>query len=225
MKYEKLAEGILALLNGIDYDIRMYKGSDGKRTSNPYEARYFYVKNPNIMFIIDEAINTLIVHKANLPFVKFKELHKSIRGLCRRYFVNFEVRDYNKAFTPKDFSPIQMKKEFMSDTINESKRQEVINEKYKRENNYLQIVETSDSMAYVINQERKTIVPYKDDHVHLYLVEQALKTGELPKSFVRRIYSLHETWKHLTRKYKSCDNVNVSKKEMKLLKELNNLFK
>lgn len=224
MKYEKLAEGILALLNGLDYDIRMYKGQDGKRTSNPYEARYFYIKNPNIMFIIDEPTNTLTVHKANMTFIEFKELHKSIRSLCRRYFVNFEVKDYNKTFTPRDFSPVQMKKDFMANTINESTHAS-ISETYQNKNNYLQIVETSDSIAYVINNERKTIVPFINECIHPYLVEKALTSGDLKRSFVRRIYSLHEEWKHLTKRKEMCHNESLSKNEEKILKELNKFFK
>lgn len=219
MKYEKLAEGILALLNGLDYDFRMYKGVDGKRTSNPYEARYLYVKEPNIMFIIDEPSNTLTVHKANMSFVDFKAIHQSIRSLARRYFVNLETRDYNKAFSPRDFSPVQLKKDYMADTINESHQRE-ISETYQRGNKHLQIRETSDSIELMTNGEHLICLPYPVDDLMPVLIEKAL-SDELTKPFIRRLFSVYEQYQTLCKK-ESYGSLTLN--ESKMLSELKQLL-
>jgi len=220
MKYEKLAESILALLNGYAYKYKMYKGIDGKRTSNPYDARYFYVEEPNLMFIIDETSNTLTVHKAYIKFSSFKEIHKAIRDVARRYFINLEIRDYNKGFAPKDFSPVQMKKEHQIDQLRESqtkKRVEII----ESCGNIIEVNDLREQVSLTLNGETKMFLPYRKDEVLPRIVNESLRTGELSKDKVFKLYDIHEKMMKIQRKVKFG---NATPAEVKLLEQFKDVF-
>lgn len=103
MKYNQIRDNIIDILNSMDYLYKMYNDS-GAVTSNPYEARYFFVDNPNIMVIVDDESNTIELHRANFNFELFKKLLKMFRNVTRKYFVKLHVSTYNTSITPKTFS-------------------------------------------------------------------------------------------------------------------------
>lgn len=199
MKYEKLVDALISLLQGNNYQYRMYKGDDGKRTSNPYDARYFYVSNPNMMFIIDESENTMTVHKSNIPFSVFKPLHKALRNLSRKYFVNLEIRDYNNAFAPKDFSPTLLKKKHKVDKIKNEAYHRVsqLRESYKRDNQVVDVINHSDSVDITHNGRKGITLPYHVDDLIPVMVEYSFKNDDIDDSFVIRLLEAYETYKEV----------------------------
>ncbi len=221
MKYEKLAESILALLNGMDVQYKMYKGNDGKRTSNPYDARYFYVSDPNLMFIIDEPTNTLSVHKAAMKFSEFKPILQSIREISRRYFINLETRDYNKSFSPRDFSPVLMKKERRVDQINEAQLLNRI-ETYHAHGNILEIIESGERIEFILNGEESVHMPYRKDEVVPMIRESILRNGIIDKTSIVKTYRLHEQFRRIERK-KSLNT--ATKSERAFLDDFQHIFR
>lgn len=201
MKYEKLADALVSLIHGNDYHYRMYKGSDGKRTSNPYDARYFFVTDPNMMFIIDEDDNSLTVHKSNIPFNLFKPLHKTLRNLTRRYFVNLEVKDYNGTFTPKDFSPTLLRKNYKLNHIKtESYHHSKIKESYMSGENSLDVFENGDSITLSLNGTEGFSLPIGVNELVPFIVENSLKNGSIDKGFIRKLYSAYGKYTQLSKK-------------------------
>lgn len=224
MKYEKLADALVSLLQGNDYQYRMYKGDDGTRTSNPYVARYFYVSNPNMMFIIDESDNTLTVHKSNIPFDVFRTLHKTLRNLTKKYFVNLEMKDYNKSFTPKDFSPTILRKNYKLDNIkNEgivSERKQ-LRERYQQGNHTVDISETNDTMVMSLDGSDGFSIPYKIDELIPYIVEHSLVNGKVDIGFIRNLYSTYEKYRELN---EQANTRPLSLSEQKLVDNYSKFF-
>lgn len=103
MKYEKLRDGLIDILNSMGYVIKLYN-KDGGSTSNPYQARYIFVENPNMMFIIDNGQNLVEMHRSNFNFNTFKKLIGMIRKITKKYFIRLSISTYNQTITPKTFS-------------------------------------------------------------------------------------------------------------------------
>lgn len=103
MKYDKLRDNLIDIFNSMNYGFKMYDVA-GKVQSNPYEARYFFVDNPNIMLIVDDETNTLEFHRANFSFNTFKQLLNMIRNVTSSYFIKLHVSTYNNTITPKTFT-------------------------------------------------------------------------------------------------------------------------
>lgn len=111
MKYEKIKDGIVNILNSLGYEYKFFS-EDGTRTSNPYESKYVFVDEPNMMFIIDDGSNSVEMHKSNMKISTFKKVLRLIRSLCIKYFISIEVSDYNQSIRPKDFSKDILRKRY-----------------------------------------------------------------------------------------------------------------
>lgn len=223
MKFEKLADSLVSLLNGNNYQYRMYKGSDGKRTSNPYEARYFYVNSPNMMFIIDEAENTLTVHKSSISFDVFRPLHKTLRNLAKRYFVNLEMKDYNNSFSPKDFSPTLLRKNYKINNIkNESYSSSTkTTERYMKDEKVVDISESRDSMVLSMNGVDGFTLPYEVEELVPYIVEHSLVHGSIDTTFIRNLYKTYAKCQTLR---EQSTLRSLTKSETKYLNETSKYF-
>jgi len=127
MKYEKIKDGLISILNSLNYQFKLYDG-DGSAISNPYEAKYIFVKEPNMMFIIEEERNTVELHKSDMKTSTFKKILQLVRQLTKKYFINLEVSNYNQILQPKDFSKDILKKRYnlkqMMNAVNESFKSE-----------------------------------------------------------------------------------------------------
>lgn len=225
MKYEKLADSIVNVLNGRHYDYKMYSGQDGKRTSNPFNARYFYVSNPNLMFIIDEDNNTLNISKSGITFKEFKPLLKLIKNITKRYFVNLNVHEYNKTFTPRDFTPDYHRQKHKVDrTIEESYHRKFNNLEetyYSNTGNIVEVKSTNDKTLIVCNDVSAYSLPYDQSDVTSYIVEHTLQKGEIDIDFAHKLYEGHDKFKTLNKKAKIG---LLNKVENRLLKELSNYY-
>jgi len=111
MKYEKIKDGIISILNSLNYQFKLYD-VDGSNTSNPYEAKYIFVKEPNMMFIIEDDKNSIELHKSDMKTSTFKKVLQLVRQLSRKYFFNLEVSNYNQTLEPKDFSKDILRKRY-----------------------------------------------------------------------------------------------------------------
>lgn len=103
MKYDKLRDGLIDIFNSMGYTIKLYNNG-GKSISNPYNARYIFIDNPNMMFIIDDTSNLVEMHRSNFNFKTFKKLIGMIRKITKKYFIRLSVSTYNHVVTPKTFS-------------------------------------------------------------------------------------------------------------------------
>ena len=103
MKYDNLRDNLISILNSFDYRFKMYN-EDGKATSNPYLARYFFVDRPNMMFILNDDDNVLEFHRSNFNFQTFKKILNMVRRITKKYFIHLNVSTYNRNITPKTFS-------------------------------------------------------------------------------------------------------------------------
>lgn len=111
MKYEKVKDGIINILHSLGYQFKLYD-KDGSVTSSPYETKYVFVKEPNMMFIIEEENNSIELHKSDMKTSTFKKVLQLVRQLTRKYFVSLEVSNYNQILQPKDFSKDILRKRY-----------------------------------------------------------------------------------------------------------------
>lgn len=123
MKYEKIKDGIISIMNSLGYQFKLYD-EDGSAISNPYECKYIFVKEPNMMFIFEEERNTIELHKSDMKTSTFKKVLQLVRQLTKKYFINLEVSNYNQILEPKDFSKDILKKRYnlkqMMNAVHES---------------------------------------------------------------------------------------------------------
>lgn len=125
MKYEKVKDGIINILNSLGYKFKLYD-TEGTGISNPYETKYIFVKEPNMMFIIEDEDNRVELHKSDMKTSTFKKILQLLRQLTRKYFVNLEVSNYNQILQPKDFSKDILRKRYnlkqMMNALDETKK-------------------------------------------------------------------------------------------------------
>jgi hypothetical protein len=121
MKYDQLRDNIIDIFNAMSFSYKMYN-ADGKSESNPYNARYFFVDNPNIMLILDDNNNTIEFHRSNFNFELFKKILKMLRNITKKYFVKLHVSTYNKSITPKTFSREVLRKKTQRNNVVEHRK-------------------------------------------------------------------------------------------------------
>lgn len=103
MKYDRLRDNLISIFESFDYTFKMYN-TDGKATSNPYQARYFFLDDPNMMFIVNDDDNILEFHRSNFNYQTFRKILNMVRRVTRKYFIHLDVSTYNRNITPKTFS-------------------------------------------------------------------------------------------------------------------------
>lgn len=165
MKYEKIKDGIISILNSLGYQFKLYDG-DGTATSNPYESKYIFVKEPNMMFIFEEERNTIELHKSDMKTSTFKKILQLVRQLTKKYFVNLEVSNYNQILEPKDFSKDILKKRYnlkqMMNAVHESLQRKSSYELYDNilfVDNGINIKVINEESVEIISTELKPFLP------------------------------------------------------------------
>lgn len=123
-KFDELADKLYQMFNSYEYDFKMYD-KDGKGIANPFLARYFYIKEPNFMVIVDEDNNNVEMHKAPIDMELFKNIFKSIRNICQYHAVKLDIKNYNAKITPKDYAPKIEKEKYIK-----SKQESILETKY-----------------------------------------------------------------------------------------------
>lgn len=166
MKYEKIKDGIISILNSLGYQFKLYDG-DGSAISNPYESKYIFVKEPNMMFIFEEERNTIELHKSDMKTSTFKKVLQLVRQLTKKYFVNLEVSNYNQILEPKDFSKDILKKRYNLKQMMNAVHESLTNNKSTYElydhilfvDNGINIKVISEECAEIVGTELRPFLP------------------------------------------------------------------
>ena len=94
---------------------------DGKKTTNPTEARRFYLKNIQMMvnYVVDETTNEIVVNLSKDTDIKgVKSLLSSIRNLANRHIIEYTVKTFGKSIEPRDFAYMAKNKVQESSQLN-----------------------------------------------------------------------------------------------------------
>ena len=103
---EQISEQIFKIVKGFGHAIVLFT-DDGKKTSNPEEARRFFVKDNQMMinFIADETTSEIVVNLSkDIDIKTIKPLLSSLRNLANRYIIEYTVKTFGKSIAPKDFA-------------------------------------------------------------------------------------------------------------------------
>ena len=65
VNYSTVAEKIFRVLKGHGYSVQMFDDQEGNEISNPQEARFFYVDQPNIMVNLSPENEEVKIQKPN----------------------------------------------------------------------------------------------------------------------------------------------------------------
>lgn len=227
MKFEKLTDGLLEILNSFNYKYSLFD-ENGNKTSNPYDSRYIYVDRPNMMFILDKASNKIEFHKSNFKFSTFKKILNIIRKFTLEFFINLEVSNYNQSFKPKDFSKDIMRRRYNleqeMDMVSENNNQEQTNTIFE---NFDGIVITHDlnenneiENSYIEDVENNYSIDKNDINEVMYVVDLARKNS-LNESNLENLRFLKNAYKRLDSKSKTRI---LSENEKKLYKQAFNFM-
>jgi len=166
MKYEKVKDGIINILHSLGYQFKLYD-KDGSSTSSPYETKYVFVKEPNMMFIIEDENNSIELHKSDMKTSTFKKVLQLVRQLTKKYFVNLEVSNYNQILEPKDFSKDILKKRYNLKQMMNAVHESLANNKSTYElydnilfvDNGINIKVINENRAEILSTELKPFLP------------------------------------------------------------------
>jgi hypothetical protein len=104
INYRKVAEKIFAIIKGQNHDVVMFT-NDGQETSDPAEARRFFVREPNYMVTLDEENKDVKINKnKNIPLDQFQGLVDQLKKLAQTYMLNTQIRVFGQEIKPKDYA-------------------------------------------------------------------------------------------------------------------------
>lgn len=116
VSFNKIAEKVVAIIKGKGHSVILFT-DDGMETSNPEDARRFYVKQPNYMITIDSENGLLRINKnSKVKLDEIEGILKQVRQLARNYMLNTELKVFGKTITPKDFA--YQAKKYRKDRMN-----------------------------------------------------------------------------------------------------------
>jgi hypothetical protein len=124
VNYSTIAEKIMRYIQGNGLSLKMYDADNGKSVSNPDDARFFYIDEPNMMVSIDESSKEVKLHfgeGVDIDKPKAEKIMNSLKNLSREYMLDFDVRSFGRHIEPKNYAyKIDKNKEqTMSDVFNE----------------------------------------------------------------------------------------------------------
>ena len=124
VNYSTIAEKIMRYIQGNGLSLKMFDSENGKSVSNPDDARFFYIDEPNMMVSIDESSKEVKLHfgeGVDIDKPKAEKIMNSLKNLSREYMLDFDVRSFGKHIEPKNYAyKLEKNKEqTMSDVFNE----------------------------------------------------------------------------------------------------------
>ena len=124
VNFDSIAEKVMRFIQGNGLQLKMFDHTNGKSVADPFDARYFYVEEPNLMVFLDDDTKELKFHvgeevKLDRPMVD--KMIKNMRQLSKDNMIDFDIRTFGKHIEPKNYAhKIQQNKEqTMSDVFNE----------------------------------------------------------------------------------------------------------
>jgi len=103
---EHIAEQLFKVIKGFGHQIVLFT-DDGKKTTDPEEARRFYAKNLQMMvnYVVDETTNEIVINLSSHTDIKsVKPMLAAIRNLANRYIIEYTVKTFGKSIEPRDFA-------------------------------------------------------------------------------------------------------------------------
>ena len=119
-----IANKTMRLMQGSGHRMRMFDASSGKSVATPDEARFFYVKDPNMMVHIDDNTNELKFHigeDVDIDNPEINNMMNQLKSLARTNMLDFDIRSFGKHIEPKNYAykVIQNQENTMTDHVNE----------------------------------------------------------------------------------------------------------
>ena len=119
-----IAKKTMKLMQGSGHKMRMFDASSGKSVATPDEARFFYVKDPNMMVQIDDNTNELKFHigeDVDIDNPEINNMMNQLKSLARTNMLDFDIRSFGKHIEPKNYAykVKQNQENTMNDQVNE----------------------------------------------------------------------------------------------------------
>ena len=121
---DDIATKVMKLMQGSGHQMKMFDATSGKSVAIPAEARYFYVKEPNMMVNIDDSTQELKFHigeDVDIDKPGINNMMKQLKSLARTNMLDFDIRSFGKHIEPKNYAykVEQNKEQTMTDHVNE----------------------------------------------------------------------------------------------------------
>jgi len=121
---DDIATKVMKLMQGNGHQMKMFDATSGKSVAIPAEARYFYVKEPNMMVNIDDSTQELKFHigeDVDIDKPGVNNMMKQLKSLARTNMLDFDIRSFGKHIEPKNYAykVEQNKEQTMTDHVNE----------------------------------------------------------------------------------------------------------
>jgi len=115
---------VMKLMQGNGLKMRMFDANSGTSVATPESARFFYVKEPNMMIHIDETTKELKFHigqDVTIDNEQISNMMKQLKSLARTNMLDFDIRSFGKHIEPKNYAykVKQNKENTMNDQVNE----------------------------------------------------------------------------------------------------------
>lgn len=119
-----IANKTMRLMQGSGHRMRMFDAGSGKSVATPDEARFFYVKDPNMMVHIDDNTNELKFHigeDVDIDNPEINNMMNQLKSLARTNMLDFDIRSFGKHIEPKNYAykVKQNQENTMNDQVNE----------------------------------------------------------------------------------------------------------
>ena len=119
-----IANKTMRLMQGSGHRMRMFDAGSGKSVATPDEARFFYVKDPNMMVHIDDNTNELKFHigeDVDIDNPDINNMMNQLKSLARTNMLDFDIRSFGKHIEPKNYAykVKQNQENTMTDHVNE----------------------------------------------------------------------------------------------------------
>ena len=119
-----ISRKVMKLMQGSGHAMKMFDANSGKSVATPDQARFFYVKEPNMMVHIDGETNELKFHigeEVAIDNPKISNMMNQLKSLARTNMLDFDIRSFGKHIEPKNYAykVKQNKEQTMSDHVNE----------------------------------------------------------------------------------------------------------
>ena len=107
INFKNIAEKVMRILQGNGLSPKLFSNDDGKSVAVPEDARYFYIKNPNIMIFIDDNSSEIKFHigeDVDIDTPSVSKLVKLVKNLSSSNLMDFDIRTFGKHIEPKNYT-------------------------------------------------------------------------------------------------------------------------
>ena len=121
---DNIATKVMKLMQGSGLQMKMFDATNGKSVASPDSARYFYVKEPNMMVHIDDSTKELKFHigeDIDIDNPDINNMMKQLKTMARTNMLDFDIRSFGKHIEPKNYTYKieQNKEQTMNDLVSE----------------------------------------------------------------------------------------------------------